>query len=95
VDRLLVLRDDGFHVALGTDEAVVQPDRLVAHPRDLLEGVRGQDHADPVRAQLVDAPRALLPEGQVAHRHDLVEDEQLRVQLGDDAEGQPERMPSL
>jgi hypothetical protein len=75
-------------LAGGDDRAAVQDHGAVAHVDDLLGGVRDEDDRAPFLLEVADLVDALALEGLVAHRQDLVDEEDVRVRVHGHGEGE-------
>ncbi len=84
----VVLVEHGGHVAVGGDVPTRQPDGAVARQLDGGRRVGHEDDRDPLAAELGDARHALVLEGGVADGHDLVEQEDVRVEVRGDREAE-------
>jgi hypothetical protein len=80
--------DDRVRAPLGRDGTAVEPDRFRAQPHDSIEVVADEDDGAPVPLGDVHPSQALGLELGVTHREDLVDDEDVRLDVGRDGEGE-------
>ena len=86
--------DNLAHLAGGRDPALGQHDRPVAEVHHAGEAVADEDDGASLLRGRLHPPKALLLEGEVAHREDLVDDQDLGLQVGSHREGKPELHPA-
>lgn len=72
----------------------MQPEDLTAHLPHLLDGVAYQNGGGPAGDDLPHLGLALLAEGPVAHRQNLVQNQDARLHQAGDGEGQPALHPA-
>ena len=78
-------------IAVDDDPALLQHDRAVAEPADLLERVRHQHDRTALALEPADPVEALALEGLVADREHFVDEQDIRV----DVDGPGERQPHV
>ena len=81
---------DVLDAALGLDAAVLEKQRAVAQHLDAREVMRDEDDRAARALEVEDAPVALLRERLVAHREDLVEQQDVGIHVHRDRESEPQ-----
>src|ERR1700675_3964113 len=80
--------DDLVGVAVEADLAVVNPDGAVAGGADVIEWVGDEDDGAALAGDVAHFAEALFLEIYIAHRQDLIDEEDFRFEVGSDGEGQ-------
>lgn len=89
VSAVFISVTDLFRLPQRLDLPVLQPDNPVAHIADLLQAVGHEQNRRTAAHQLQHPPAALFLKRGVAHRQDLVHDQDLRVHHRRDGKRQP------
>src|SRR2546423_9494070 len=87
-DLLVIRVDDIAWRAFRADDALVEPDRALAEPRDRAEVVRHEDDRLLRGTELADLREAFVLEVLVADREDLVDEEDVRLEMHGDREAE-------
>jgi hypothetical protein len=93
-DRLVVGVQDGLGVAFEFELTPVQEDAARAEVLHRGHVMADEQDRAPLLGHLLDPPQALVLESDVADREDLVDDQDLRLQVGGDREGEPDVHPA-
>ncbi len=84
-----IASDNGRRHAVGNQPPALKQQRSATQLLDDLHVVTDQQHRPPSLGDAVHGPQALLLEGGVAHGQYLVDQQNLRLEMGRDGKGQP------